>query len=61
MPVAVTLAMLCLLGGSLLAVLYAGSAPWIFLAYVVMNIAYSLTDPHLIAAVAGWLVLVLLW
>lgn len=47
-PVAIMLAMLCLLGGSLLAVLYAGSAPWIFLAYVVMNIAYSLGLKHVV-------------
>jgi len=47
-PAAITLALLCLLGGSLLAVLYAGSAPWIFFAYVALNIAYSLGLKHVV-------------
>jgi 4-hydroxybenzoate polyprenyltransferase len=47
-PAAITLALLCLLGGGLLAVLYAGGAPWIFLAYVAMNIAYSLGLKHVV-------------
>ncbi len=45
---AMALAALCLLGGGALAVLYAGSAPWIFFAYVAMNIAYSLGLKHVV-------------
>ncbi len=48
MPAAIALASACLLGGSTLAVLYAGTAPWIFFAYVVMNIAYSLGLKHVV-------------
>ncbi len=42
------LAAVCLFGGSVLAVFYAGSAPWIFFAYVAMNIAYSLGLKHIV-------------
>lgn len=45
---AVTLATLCLLAGGVLAVFYAGSAPWIFLVYVLMNLAYSLGLKHVV-------------
>jgi 4-hydroxybenzoate polyprenyltransferase len=38
----------CLLGGGLLAVLYAGQAPWIFLAYVMLNVAYSMGLKHVV-------------
>ena len=47
-PMAIALAVLCLLGGGTLAVLYAGAAPWIFFAYVAMNIAYSLGLKHIV-------------
>jgi len=47
-PTAIALAVLCLLGGGTLAVLYAGAAPWIFFAYVAMNIAYSLGLKHVV-------------
>ncbi|TBR13845.1 MAG: decaprenyl-phosphate phosphoribosyltransferase [Rugosibacter sp.] len=47
-PAAIALAVVCLLGGGALAVLYAGTAPWIFFAYVVMNIAYSLGLKHIV-------------
>jgi 4-hydroxybenzoate polyprenyltransferase len=45
---AVVLATACLLGGMAVAWLFAGSAPWIFLAYVVMNLAYSLGLKHVV-------------
>ncbi|TAJ22758.1 MAG: decaprenyl-phosphate phosphoribosyltransferase [Rugosibacter sp.] len=45
---AIALAAVCLFGGSVLAVFYAGSAPWIFFAYVAMNIAYSLGLKHIV-------------
>lgn len=45
---AVTLATFCLLAGGVLAVFYAGSAPWIFLVYVLMNLAYSLYLKHVV-------------
>ncbi|PKO84338.1 MAG: decaprenyl-phosphate phosphoribosyltransferase [Betaproteobacteria bacterium HGW-Betaproteobacteria-11] len=38
---ALTLALACLFAGGTLAVLHAGSAPWIYLVYVLMNLAYS--------------------
>lgn len=47
-PAAIALAALCLLGGSVLAVFYAGAAPWIFFAYVLINIAYSLGLKHVV-------------
>lgn len=47
-PTAIALAVLCLLGGSVLALFYAGAAPWIFFAYVAMNIAYSLGLKHIV-------------
>lgn len=38
---ALALAAACLFAGGTLAVLHAGSAPWIYLLYVLMNLAYS--------------------
>lgn len=38
---ALTLAVACLFAGGTLAVLHAGSAPWVYLLYVLMNLAYS--------------------
>ena len=45
---AVTLAAVCLVAGGALAVFWAGSAPWIFLAYVVLNLAYSYGLKHVV-------------
>jgi 4-hydroxybenzoate polyprenyltransferase len=45
---AVVLATACLAAGGAIVWLWAGSAPWIFLAYVVMNIAYSLCLKHVV-------------
>lgn len=45
---AVVLGMACLLGGSALALTVAGSAPWIFFAYVALNIGYSLGLKHVV-------------
>ena len=45
---AIALGVLCLIGGSLLALCYAGSAPWIFFAYVALNLAYSLGLKHVV-------------
>lgn len=54
---AITLAVVCLVAGGALAVLHAGSASWIYLVYVLMNLAYSgglkhvvILDVFLIAA-----------
>jgi len=41
---AMTLAAFCLLAGGAIAWLWAGSAPWFFLAYVALNVAYSLAS-----------------
>lgn len=40
-PAAVALGLLCLVGGLALAFALAGSAPWIFLGYLLLNAAYS--------------------
>jgi 4-hydroxybenzoate polyprenyltransferase len=45
---ALMLAAICLFAGGTLAVLYAGSAPWIFLVYVLMNLAYSVWLKHVV-------------
>jgi len=45
---AVTLAAVCLLAGGAIAWLFAGSAPWIFFAYVVLNVGYSLGLKHVV-------------
>src|SRR5207244_2101105 len=41
-PAALALMTACLAGGVALAYTRAGEAPWIFLAYLVLNVAYSL-------------------
>ena len=38
----------CLVGGGAIAWLWAGSAPWIFLAYVLLNVGYSLGLKHVV-------------
>jgi 4-hydroxybenzoate polyprenyltransferase len=45
---ALALAAVCLLGGGLIAWAWAGSAPWIFLAYVALNVAYSFGLKHVV-------------
>ena len=45
---AVVLGLACLLGGSALALTVAGSSPWIFFVYVVLNIGYSLGLKHVV-------------
>jgi 4-hydroxybenzoate polyprenyltransferase len=45
---AVVLGLTCLLGGSALALTVAGSSPWIFFVYVVLNIGYSLGLKHVV-------------
>lgn len=45
---AVFLAAACLLGGAAVAWCWAGSAPWIFFAYVALNMAYSLGLKHVV-------------
>ena len=45
---AITLAAVCLISGGVVAVLWAGSAPWIFLAYVALNVGYSLGLKHVV-------------
>lgn len=47
-PAALALGLACLLGGGLLAVMYAGNAPWIFAVYVVLNVAYSMGLKHVV-------------
>ena len=47
-PAAVTLAAGCLLAGGAVAWLFAGSAPWIFFAYVALNVGYSLGLKHVV-------------
>jgi 4-hydroxybenzoate polyprenyltransferase len=42
------LAAVCLLAGGAIAWLWAGSAPWVFFAYVVLNIAYSFGLKHVV-------------
>lgn len=45
---AVALGVACLVAGSAIALLFAGSAPWIFLAYVALNVCYSLGLKHVV-------------
>lgn len=45
---AIALAAVCFLAGSGVALLYAGSAPWLFFAYVAMNAGYSLGLKHVV-------------
>lgn len=45
---ALALALACLLGGGLVAWGWAGSAPWVFLAYVVLNVGYSFGLKHVV-------------
>jgi 4-hydroxybenzoate polyprenyltransferase len=45
---AVALAVMCLAAGGAIAWLFAGSAPWIFFAYVVLNIGYSAGLKHVV-------------
>ena len=45
---AVVLGALCLIAGGVIAVRYAGSAPWLFLAYVVMNLGYCFGLKHVV-------------
>ena len=47
-PAAKLLAAACLLAGGAIAWRWAGSAPWIFLAYVVLNVAYSYGLKHVV-------------
>ena len=45
---ALALAGTCLLGGGLIAWFWAGSAPWVFLAYVMLNIGYTFGLKHVV-------------
>lgn len=45
---AVVLGVVCLIAGGVIAVRYAGSAPWLFLAYVVMNLGYCFGLKHVV-------------
>jgi 4-hydroxybenzoate polyprenyltransferase len=45
---AVMLAAACLVGGSAIAWWYAGSAPWVFFAYVGINVCYSFGLKHVV-------------
>lgn len=45
---ALVLAVACLVAGGGVAWLFAGSAPWIFLAYVALNVCYSLGLKHVV-------------
>ena len=47
-PAAMTLMGACLVGGVMIALTCAGEAPWIFFAYVVLNIAYTLGLKHIV-------------
>lgn len=47
-PAAIGLAIVCLLGGSWIALTYAGAAPWVFFAYLLMNVAYSFGLKHVV-------------
>ncbi|MBI5110238.1 MAG: decaprenyl-phosphate phosphoribosyltransferase [Rhodocyclales bacterium] len=42
------LAIACLVGGGVIAWFWAGSAPWIFLAYVLLNVGYSVGLKHVV-------------
>ncbi|MBK9350332.1 MAG: decaprenyl-phosphate phosphoribosyltransferase [Sulfuritalea sp.] len=42
------LALACLVGGSVIAWLWAGSAPWVFAAYVLLNLGYSFGLKHVV-------------
>lgn len=45
---ALGLGMLCLLGGSFIALRWSGSAPWLFFIYLTMNVAYCLGLKHVV-------------
>lgn len=47
-PAALSLAAVCLLAGGTIAWQFAGSAPWIFFAYVALNIGYSFGLKHVV-------------
>ena len=47
-PAALVLMGACLVGGVTIALTRAGEAPWIFFAYVVLNIAYTLGLKHIV-------------
>jgi 4-hydroxybenzoate polyprenyltransferase len=47
-PAALSLAAACLLAGGTIAWQFAGSAPWIFFAYVALNIGYSFGLKHVV-------------
>ncbi|QDX81271.1 decaprenyl-phosphate phosphoribosyltransferase [Denitratisoma sp. DHT3] len=47
-PAAVLLLMVCLAGGLALAFSVAGRAPWVFVAYLVLNVGYSLGLKHVV-------------
>ena len=42
------LALACLLGGGAVAWLFAGSAPWVFAAYLLLNVGYSFRLKHVV-------------
>jgi len=42
------LALACLVGGSVIAWLWAGSAPWVFATYVLLNLGYSFGLKHVV-------------
>jgi 4-hydroxybenzoate polyprenyltransferase len=46
--VAQALALACLVGGGAIAWLWAGSAPWVFAAYVLLNLGYSFGLKHVV-------------
>ncbi|HNG39763.1 MAG TPA: hypothetical protein PK981_12065, partial [Accumulibacter sp.] len=48
LPLALTLMAACLIGGVALAFTLAGTAPWIFVAYVVLNAGYTLGLKHVV-------------
>jgi 4-hydroxybenzoate polyprenyltransferase len=45
---AIALGLACLLAGGVVALNWTGSEPWIFLAYLMMNVAYSLGLKHIV-------------
>jgi len=45
---AIILAGVCFIGGSSIALLFSGSAPWLFFLYVALNIGYSLGLKHVV-------------
>ena len=47
-PAALTLAAVCLFAGGTIAWQFAGSAPWIFFAYVALNVGYSFGLKHVV-------------